>query len=66
MAKQTILRGRADERATLHRLLNAVRGGESRVLVLRGEPGVGKVFAKLQVSSRNQLRDPRSMAHAGR
>jgi AAA ATPase domain len=42
MAKQTILRGRADERAALDRLLNAVRGGESRVLVLRGEPGVGK------------------------
>jgi DNA-binding CsgD family transcriptional regulator len=42
MAKQTILRGRADERATLDRLLNAVRGGESRVLVLRGEPGMGK------------------------
>jgi hypothetical protein len=34
--------GRAVERATLGRLLNAVRGADSRVLVLRGEPGVGK------------------------
>jgi DNA-binding CsgD family transcriptional regulator len=42
MAKQTILRGRADERTTLDRLLKAVRRGESRVLVLRGEPGMGK------------------------
>jgi DNA-binding CsgD family transcriptional regulator len=42
MASQTILRGRAVERATLDRLLDAVRRGESRVLVLRGEPGVGK------------------------
>jgi DNA-binding CsgD family transcriptional regulator/tetratricopeptide (TPR) repeat protein len=37
-----ILRGREPECATLDRLLDAVRAGESRVLVLRGEPGVGK------------------------
>src|SRR3954451_20964470 len=36
------LLGRRSERQTLDRLLEAVRGGESRALVLRGEPGVGK------------------------
>ena len=42
MTGQTTLRGRAPECAALDRLLDAVRGGESRTLVLRGEPGVGK------------------------
>jgi DNA-binding CsgD family transcriptional regulator len=42
MASQKTLRGRADERTTLDRLLNAVRRAEGHALVLRGEPGVGK------------------------
>jgi DNA-binding CsgD family transcriptional regulator len=42
IASQNTLRGRDPECATLDRLLDAARGGESRVLVLRGEPGVGK------------------------
>ena len=42
MATQTTLRGREAECARLDRLLDAVRTGESRVLVVRGEPGVGK------------------------
>jgi DNA-binding CsgD family transcriptional regulator len=42
MTGQTTLRGRSSECAALDRLLDAVRGGESRTLVLRGEPGVGK------------------------
>jgi len=33
---------RTDERGALDRLVGAVRAGQSRVLVLRGEPGVGK------------------------
>src|ERR1700716_1267465 len=33
---------RRSESEVLDRLLEAVRGGESRVLVVRGEPGVGK------------------------
>ena len=37
-----VLRGRRTECETLDRLLNAVRGGESRALVVRGEAGVGK------------------------
>ena len=37
-----MLRDRARECETLDRLLEAVRAVESRVLVLRGEPGVGK------------------------
>ena len=42
IASQNTLMGRDAECATLDRLLDAAREGESRVLVLRGEPGVGK------------------------
>ncbi|MEW2490678.1 AAA family ATPase [Streptomyces sp. NPDC048411] len=34
--------GRHDEREVLERVVNTVRAGESSVLVLRGDPGVGK------------------------
>ena len=37
-----VLHGRRSEREALERLLAAVRGGQSRVLVVSGEPGVGK------------------------
>jgi DNA-binding CsgD family transcriptional regulator len=37
-----VLHGRRSEREVLGRLLEAVRGGQSRVLVVSGEPGVGK------------------------
>ena len=37
-----VLRGRANEVRVLSDLVEAVRGGESRTLVLTGEPGVGK------------------------
>ena len=36
------LRGRTKEVRVLARFIEAVRAGESRVLVIRGEPGVGK------------------------
>jgi DNA-binding CsgD family transcriptional regulator len=36
------LLGRARERQLLDRLLESVRGGQSAVVVVRGEPGVGK------------------------
>jgi DNA-binding CsgD family transcriptional regulator len=36
------LLGRRNECATLDRLLEVVRAGESRALVIRGDPGVGK------------------------
>ena len=36
------LHGRRSEREALDGLLEAVRGGQSRVLVVSGEPGVGK------------------------
>src|SRR6476660_2150542 len=35
-------RGRSAERQMLDRLLDSVRGGQSAVLVIRGEAGVGK------------------------
>lgn len=37
-----MLRGRGDECAELEGLIEAVRAGEGRALVMRGEPGVGK------------------------
>jgi AAA ATPase domain len=37
-----VLHGRRGERKALGRMLEAVRGGQSRVLVVCGEPGVGK------------------------
>ncbi|MDT5370419.1 MAG: hypothetical protein QOC62_4850, partial [Mycobacterium sp.] len=37
-----MLRGRRRESAVLDRLLESVRAGESRVLVVHGEAGVGK------------------------
>ena len=37
-----VFHGRRVERQALDRLLEAVRGGQSRVLVVSGEPGVGK------------------------
>jgi DNA-binding CsgD family transcriptional regulator len=37
-----VLHGRRNEREALERLLEAVRGGQSRVLVVAGEAGVGK------------------------
>ncbi|HEY2651604.1 MAG TPA: AAA family ATPase [Solirubrobacteraceae bacterium] len=38
----TPLRGRVGERAVLDRLVSDARAGRSRVLVMRGEPGIGK------------------------
>lgn len=48
--------GRDDECEALDRLADDVVAGASRGLVLRGEPGVGKIFGKLGISSRRQLR----------
>ena len=36
------LTDRRSERGALDRLVAAVRGGQSRALVVRGDPGVGK------------------------
>jgi DNA-binding CsgD family transcriptional regulator len=38
----TYLRGRSSECARLDDLISAIRGGESRALVLKGEAGIGK------------------------
>src|SRR5919197_2734795 len=42
MAAPDALRGRSSERELLDRLLENVRDGQSAVLVIRGEPGIGK------------------------
>ena len=41
-SRSSRLTGRRDECGVLDRLVNAVRAGGSRVLVIRGEPGTGK------------------------
>jgi ABC-type cobalamin transport system ATPase subunit len=38
----TVLTDRFSERAALGQLADAVRAGESRALVMRGDPGAGK------------------------
>ena len=40
--RATALKGRLSERRALDRRVEAVRGGESRSLVVHGDPGVGK------------------------
>ena len=47
-----MLHGRRREQARLDRLLEAVRAGESGVLVVRGEPGIGKTALLDYVVSR--------------
>jgi DNA-binding CsgD family transcriptional regulator len=42
VGRASLLTGRSNERDVLDRLIDAVGAGESRALVLRGEPGVGK------------------------
>src|SRR3954463_8243199 len=51
------LLGRRSECRTLDRLLGAVRGGESRALVVRGEPGVGKTaLLQYAIDAASELR----------
>ncbi len=42
LSRSSTLTDRTSERGVLDRLLDAVRAGESRVLVVTGDPGVGK------------------------
>src|SRR3954466_1128323 len=56
------LLGRRSERQTLDRLLEAVREGQSRALVLRGEPGVGKTaLLRYAIDSASDLRVVRAV-----
>jgi DNA-binding CsgD family transcriptional regulator len=56
------LRGRRREFELLDELVGAVRGGESRALVLRGEPGVGKtVLLRYAIESASDLRVARTV-----
>jgi DNA-binding CsgD family transcriptional regulator len=48
------LRGRSSERALLDRLLEEARSGQSAVLVIRGEAGVGKTALLLHVTQQAQ------------
>ena len=50
--RASALLGRRSECDTLDRLLDAVRRGESRALVLHGEPGVGKTALLRYVAQR--------------
>ncbi|HEY2201458.1 MAG TPA: AAA family ATPase, partial [Solirubrobacteraceae bacterium] len=52
-----VLQDRRDEREVLERLLEGVRGGQSRVLVVTGEPGVGKTaLVEAAISSASGFR----------
>ncbi|WP_344335386.1 AAA family ATPase, partial [Kitasatospora putterlickiae] len=55
--------GRSRECGALEELLDAVRGGASRVLVLRGEPGVGKT--RLLEHAAARARGPRTARVTG-
>ena len=56
------LLGRRSACQTLDRLLEAVRGGESRALVVRGEPGVGKTaLLQYAIDSASELRVVRAV-----
>ncbi|HEX6453757.1 MAG TPA: AAA family ATPase [Trebonia sp.] len=48
----TLLIGRTSESSELRRLLDDVRGGESRALVILGEPGIGKTALLEQLAGR--------------
>ena len=48
------LTDRDGERGVLDRLVDAVRAGESRVLVIRGDPGVGKTVLLDYLADRAQ------------
>src|SRR4051794_5399817 len=50
--RSLVLLGRASEREVLDRLLARVRGGQSAVLVVRGEAGVGKTALLRDCASR--------------
>ena len=58
----TSLRGRQSECATLDGLLDAARGGRSAVVVLRGEPGIGKT-ALLRTDPNSLLFSPKRPAY---
>jgi DNA-binding CsgD family transcriptional regulator len=53
-ARRVDLTDRHSERGVLDQLVDAVRAGESRVLVLRGDPGVGKTLLLDYLLSRAQ------------
>jgi DNA-binding CsgD family transcriptional regulator len=57
MAQPPTLTGRARECDAIDRLLGVVRRGESRTLVIRGEPGIGKTaLLEYAVASASDLR----------
>src|SRR4051794_12045297 len=59
-----MLRGRAREREMLDELLEAVRGGAGRALVVRGEPGIGKTaLLEYAVASAPDLRVVRAAGY---
>jgi hypothetical protein len=59
---EEVLHGRREEREAMDRLLEGVRGGQSRVLVLCGEAGVGKTaLVESAISSASGFRVMRAV-----
>jgi len=62
-----MLLGRSNECAALDRLLDGARGGQSGVLVLQGEPGVGKTaLLEYAVHAASGFRVTRAFGAEGR
>ena len=60
--RRTGLRGRASECALLDELVSAIRRGESRSLVVRGEAGIGKTaLLEYLVASASELKVVRAV-----
>jgi predicted ATPase len=59
-----VLYDRRSEREVLERLFAGVRGGQSRVLVITGEPGVGKTaLLESAMESLEMVCGPRRVRH---
>jgi DNA-binding NarL/FixJ family response regulator len=57
LGREFALLGRRTERAAIDRILDAVRGGLSGTLILRGEPGVGKTtLLRYAINAASDLR----------
>jgi len=60
-----VMLGRTDERATLAECLGALEGGTGALVVVEGEPGIGKSWLLADLLERARARGVRSLTGAG-